>query len=141
LVSEYIDLVFPNITYKLNSYKETAKGEVVAKFSEELIKNGHDVSTGSLSGGELRSISIAADFAILDVLETMFGISLNPIIMDEPFNDLDAVGREQVIDLLEQLSNKKQIFVIDHASEAKSKFSKTILVEKKNDISTINIDM
>jgi DNA repair exonuclease SbcCD ATPase subunit len=137
-VAKYVDLVWPNATYKLNSYKESVKGDVVAKFSETFMMNAQDVSSGSLSGGELRALSLCADFAILDVLEMHFGMPLNPIILDEPFNGLDAAGREVVIELLEKLSKNRQILVVDHASEAKSMFSKVILVEKQNGISTVS---
>jgi DNA repair exonuclease SbcCD ATPase subunit len=139
VVQKYIDILSPNMSYILNSYKETSKGDVVAKFSETLTKNGIEVSVGSLSGGELKGLSLCVDFALLEVLETQFGMSLNPIILDEPFDGLDNTGREIVIGLLEELSRSRQIFVIDHASEAKSSFSKTIHVALKNDISTVSV--
>jgi DNA repair exonuclease SbcCD ATPase subunit len=138
-VSKYISLLWPNASYSLNSYKENSKGEIVAKFSEQLCMNGKEVSTGSLSGGELRALSLCADFAILDVLKSQFGLSCNPIILDEPFDGLDTVGRELVIELLETLSRNRQIIVVDHASEAKSMFTKTIMVEKRNDVSKVSI--
>jgi DNA repair exonuclease SbcCD ATPase subunit len=137
IVPKYLDLLSPNITYILNSYKETAKGDTVAKFSETLTKGGKEISVGSLSGGEQKGLSICVDFALLDVLETQFGMSLNPVILDEPFDALDVTGREIVIELLEQLASNRQIFVIDHVSEAKTLFSKIVRIELRNDISHI----
>jgi DNA repair exonuclease SbcCD ATPase subunit len=64
-------------------------------------------------------------------------MSLNPIILDEPFDGLCSVGQEIVIELLEQLAKSRQIFVVSHASEAKTLFSKVIRVELRNDISQI----
>jgi len=139
VIQKYIDILSPNMSYILNSYKETSKGDVVAKFSETLTKNGVEVSVGSLSGGELKGLSLCVDFALLEVLETQFGLSLNPIILDEPFDGLDAAGREIVLGLLEQLSRSRQIFVIDHASEAKSSFSKIVHVTLRNDTSVVNV--
>lgn len=136
-VQKYLDLLSPNMSYILNSYKETSKGDIVAKFSETLTKGGKEVSVGSLSGGEQKGLSICVDFALLEVLETQFGMSLNPIVLDEPFDGLDATGREIVIELLEQLAKSRQIMVVDHASEAKTLFSKVIRVELRNDISQI----
>ncbi len=140
VVSSYVDILWPNASYTLNSYRENAKGEVTAKFSETLTMNGKEVSTGSLSGGELKALSLCADFAILDVLETNFGLSTNLVILDEPFDGLDSVGRELVVDLLENTGKKRQIFVVDHASEAKSMFSKSIRIEKKNEVSKLVVE-
>jgi len=138
VIQKYIDIMAPNMSYTLNSFKETAKGDVVAKFSETLTKGGKEVSVGSLSGGEEKGLSLCVDFALLEVLETQFGMTLNPIILDEPFDGLDAAGREIVIDLLETLARNRQIFIIDHSSEAKSMFTKSIRIELRNDVSTIN---
>lgn len=139
VIQKYVDMLSPNMSYVLNSFKENSSGDVVAKFSETLTKGGQQVSVGSLSGGEEKGLSLCVDFALLEVLETQFGMTLNPIILDEPFDGLDAAGREIVIDLLESLARNRQIFVVDHASESKAMFTKSIRVELRNDISTISI--
>jgi DNA repair exonuclease SbcCD ATPase subunit len=136
-VGAYASLIWPNASYTLQSFKENKSGDVKAKFSEKLVINGKDRSIGALSGGEHRCLSLAVDFAVIDVLETMFGISMNPIMLDEPFNDLDASNRERVLELLDKISTNRQILVIDHASEAKAMFSNTIRVEKRSGISSL----
>jgi len=139
-VDKHIELLWPNASYTLTSYKENVKGDITAKFSEILTMDGKEVSVGSLSGGELKALSLCVDFSILDILETQFGIALNPIILDEPFEGLDAAGREIVVELLEKLAQTRQIFVVDHASEAKAMFSNIIRVEKRSGVSCIVID-
>ncbi len=141
IVSEHISLVWPNATYSLQSYRENKSGDVTAKFSESLVINGNARSIGSLSGGEQRALSLSVDFTVVDILSQQFGIPLNPIIMDEPFEGLDATGREIVIELLNKLSMKRQIWVIDHASEAKSMFSHIVRIEKRNGISSVVSDL
>lgn len=136
-VSQYVSLVWPNASYSLQSYKENKSGDIKAKFSDKLTINGVDRSIGSLSGGELRCLSLAVDFAVIDIVESTFGISMNPIILDEPFEGLDALNRERVIEVLESISADRQIWVIDHASEAKSMFSTVVKVEKRDGISSI----
>ena len=136
-VSKYIELLWPIASYTLLSYKESGKGDVSAKFSEKLTMGGQEISVGSLSGGEMKALSLCVDFAILDVLESQFGINLNPIILDEPYDGLDSIGRELVTDLLSTLSSNRQIIVIDHASEIKTMFSSTIRVEKRNGVSSV----
>lgn len=136
-VADYINHIWPNASYSLQTYKENKDKTITSKFSEVLMINGKATSIGSLSGGELRALSLAIDFAMVDILNRKFSIDLNPIILDEPFNGLDGSGKELVIELLEKLGNEKEIWVVDHASEAKSLFSRTIRVEKSNGTSTI----
>jgi DNA repair exonuclease SbcCD ATPase subunit len=137
VIQKYIDILSPTTSYTLNSFKETSKGDVTAKFSETLTKSGKEVSVGSLSGGEEKGLSLCVDFALLEVLETQFGMVLNPIILDEPFDGLDMAGREIVIDLLETLARNRQIFVIDHSSITQSSFEKVLRIELRNDVSSV----
>ncbi len=136
-VSEFIGEIWPNATYSLQTYKTNKDKSIKAKFSEILTINGKDRSIGSLSGGEVRALSLVLDFAIIEVLSAQYGLSLNPIILDEPFNGLDSVGREMIIDLLTKFSQFRQIWIVDHATEVKAMFDKTIMVEKRNGISKI----
>lgn len=138
-VYQYASMIWPNANYQLQSFKENKNGDVKAKFSEKLTINGKDRSIGALSGGEYRCLSLAVDFAVVDVLEVMFGISINPIMLDEPFNDLDASNRERVLELLDKVSANRQIWVIDHASEAKAMFSNIMKVGKRSGISSLVI--
>src|ERR1051325_954836 len=136
----YVDILWSNFSYSLQSYKENLKGEVSARFSEQLVADGKPVSIGSLSGGELRALSLCVDFALVDVMERQFGISMSPITLDEPFDGLDALGREIIVELLESISEKRQVVVIDHASEIKSMFSTVLNVEKRNGVSTVKLE-
>jgi exonuclease SbcC len=140
-VAEHINLLWSNLTYELKSYKETVKGDVTAKFSEHLLMDGRSISIGSLSGGEYRALSLCVDLALIGVMERQFGLSLSPIILDEPFENLDGVGREFIFALLEKISGDKLIIVIDHSNELKSMFSKVLSVEKRNGISTVNLQV
>jgi DNA repair exonuclease SbcCD ATPase subunit len=136
-VSDYVSVIWPNASYSLQSYKENKDKSISTKFSESLIMGGKQTSVGSLSGGEFRALSLATDFAIVDVMASKFSIDLNPIILDEPFNGLDSAGKELVIDLLNQIAIKRQVWVVDHSSESKALFSRTVRVEKKNGVSDI----
>jgi DNA repair exonuclease SbcCD ATPase subunit len=135
-INKHLTMTWPNASYQLKTYKQNKQGDINTKFSEELIVNGKERSIGSLSGGEKKSVSLAIDFAVLDVLRDEFGIELNPIIMDEPFDGLDINGKEAVIEHLEDFSNDRQIWVVDHASEAKALFNRVFKVEKTNGTST-----
>lgn len=140
-VAKHIEKMWDFASYQLIPYKEKEDGDLSTKFSERFTINGKEVSIGSLSGGEYRALSLCVDLALIEVLELRNGISISPVILDEPFDGLDADGRELVVDMLKTMSNDKQIIVVDHMAELKSMFSKTLTVEKRNGISSINIDI
>jgi DNA repair exonuclease SbcCD ATPase subunit len=138
-ISENISMLWPNMSYTISTHRENSKGDLVAKLSDSLSINGKMSSLGSLSGGEYKALSLCVDFAIVSLIEKQFGIRLNPIMLDEPFDGLDTVGRELVLELLNKMSSDRSIIVIDHASESKSMFSNVILISKRNGISTISV--
>lgn len=131
-VSKYVDLIWPNASYEIKSFKENSKGEIKTKFSEHVIIDGKDKAIGALSGGEQKSLSLIADFAIIDILESNCNIKVNPVILDEPFDALDVSNRAKAMDVLESMSRHRQIYVIDHGSESKAGFSKVLRVKKSN---------
>jgi len=136
-VSKHVAELWPNLTYELQSYKETVDGGVTAKFSEAIVMDGKSISLGSLSGGELKALSICADMALLGILEQQFGLHMSPIIFDEAFDGLDTSGKEFALDLIKNLGQTRQVIVIDHASEMRTAFDKILRVEKRNGISTL----
>lgn len=136
-VSDYVSFVWPNAQYTLLSYKENKSGEIKAKLSDKLIISGEDVSIGSLSGGELNCLCLSIDLAVVEVMEFMSGTRINPYILDEPFKDLDTSNRERAIGMLEKAAVNRQIWIVDHGSEAKAMFSDIVKVEKRNGVSKI----
>ena len=137
-VAQYVSMIWPNADYSLQSFKENKNGDVKAKFGDKLIIGGNERTVGSLSGGELRCLSVATDFAVIGLLEDVAGIAINPIILDEGFEGLDSLNRERVLEVIELVAAKRQVFVIDHASEIKTGFSKVLKVEKKNGVSYLS---
>jgi len=131
--------IWPNVSYSIQTFKENKSGEIKAKFSDKLILNGKQVNIGSLSGGQHRCLSLAIDFAILDVLSNKFSIDINPVIFDEPLSGLDNANKERILEVLEKIALNRQIIIIEHSSEFKSAFSKTINVELRNGISTVSV--
>lgn len=137
-VAKYVGILWSNLTYELQSYKENVKGEVTAKFSESIVMDGKPISLGSLSGGELRALSICTDMALLELLEQQFGIHMSPVIFDEAFDGLDSAGKEFALELIKELAQDRQVVVVDHASEMRASFDKVLRVEKRNGVSSVN---
>jgi DNA repair exonuclease SbcCD ATPase subunit len=136
-VTEYIESLWPNASYQLLSFKETKAGETRAKFSEKIILGGKETSLGALSGGELRCLSLAVDLAIVDIVSRISGIQINPLILDEPFDGMDASNKERAMELISKLSKDKEIWVIDHSSELQTLFSRVVKVEKRNEVTAL----
>jgi len=137
-VQQYLQYVWPHASYTLNTFKENKSGSTSAKLSDSLIIDGSAYGIGSLSGGERKCLSIAIDFAILDVISQYTGAIMSPIILDEPFDHLDASNRARSINLLKELAKDKLIVVIDHASESKSLFDAVLTVSKKSGTSYVS---
>lgn len=137
-VSEHMSILWPNATYRLMSHRENKSGEIRAKFSEVISISGKECSLGSLSGGEKGSVALAVSLAFSSIVEQLLGREISQIILDEPFDGLDSISRERALELLNTLADRKQILVIDHASELRASFSDIIKVEKRNDITTIS---
>lgn len=137
-IANYVNMIWPNASYSIQAYKENKTGEIKAKFSDKLILNGKEVSVGSLSGGQHRCLSLAIDFAMLGVLSDRFSIDINPVIFDEPLQGLDASNKERVLEVLEMIAATRNIIIIEHSSEFKSAFAKTVNVELRNGVSTVS---
>lgn len=136
-IQDVIQLIWPDSFYELRTFKESKSGKVTTKMSDFLTIDGENRNIGSLSGGERRCLSIAVDFAITNVVSMYTGSDINPIILDEPFDHLDASNRSRVIELLKEMAINRCIMVIDHASEAKAMFDNSITVKKKSGITTV----
>jgi DNA repair exonuclease SbcCD ATPase subunit len=136
-VQNHVFSLWPNALYELQTFKESKSGNVTAKMSDHLVIGGETVSMGSLSGGELNCLSTAIDLAMLEVFEQYSGAFISPLILDEPFNNMDAVTRESVVELLQTIATKRLVIVVDHSAECKSLFDRVIMVTKKNGVSSI----
>jgi DNA repair exonuclease SbcCD ATPase subunit len=136
-IQNYISNIWPQSSFELQSFRENKAGQVSAKMSDNLTIDGVKVPVHSLSGGEIRCLSIAIDMALLDVVMNYTGVDISPIILDEPFENLDVNTREIVIDMLRQVASDRLVIVIDHATETQAMFDTIINIEKRDSISRI----
>jgi DNA repair exonuclease SbcCD ATPase subunit len=112
----------------------TIKDEVVAIINMD---GNNEIPIKSLSGGEETTTNLAVDLAVIDVIETKVAKGANFIFMDEPFEGLDTLCKENVLEILKALDTNKKIIMVDHSSELKEMVSDVILVVKKGETSTI----
>lgn len=139
-ISEYCQYIGKNLNYQLKTFRESKSGNVTAKMSDHLTIDGEVRSIGGLSGGERKCLSLAIDFALLDIVSQYTGATLSPVILDEPFDHLDVSNRQRAIELLKAVSDSRGVVVVDHASESKALFDKTVMVNKRGGISSVVIE-
>lgn len=114
----------------------TIKDEVVAIINMD---GNNEVPIKSLSGGEETTTHLAVDLAVIDVIESKVAKGANFYFMDEPFEGLDTLCKENVLEILKQLDTNKTIIMVDHSSELKEMVSDVILVIKKGEVSSIAV--
>ena len=126
----------PNVstsTIFFEGFKETAKGGIKNEITAIITKDGHEgVPVKALCGGEGRGIGLAVDLAVIDVIESKANKGTDFYLMDEPFNGLDAVCREDCLEIIKGIDSNKKIIVIDHCTELKEMVSDIIIATKKN---------
>lgn len=104
-----------NATIQLDSTKETKEGKVKEEVNAVISMDGElGIPIKSLSGGERTSIDLAVDLAVIDLIESKTGKGINIFILDEPFEGLEAVNIEMVLDVLRLSSENKKIVIVAH---------------------------
>jgi DNA repair exonuclease SbcCD ATPase subunit len=118
--------------------KETKSGSIKDEVVAILNTDGNnDIPIKSLSGGERTAIDLAIDLAVIDVIETKASKGANFLFLDEPFDGLDGVNKENCLEILRQIDTNKKIIMVDHSSELKEMVSDIILVVKKGETSSV----
>jgi ABC-type glutathione transport system ATPase component len=105
----------------------------------ETIKSRHrdEMSYMNFSEGEKMRIDLALLLAWREIARAKNSDNCNLLILDEVFDSsLDTLGMEELMKLLNSVSDKSNIYVISHKSDQLAdKFQNTISFEKKNNFS------
>lgn len=145
--SHVLDLITPFLNERANTYLNKLTGsDIEIVFSTQTTNKSGDVtdkfdiqvmnSTGGTtyqanSEGEKKRIDLAISLAIQDLVLSKSNMSTNFVVYDEVFDALDAIGSENVVDLLrERLNTVGSIFVITHSESLKPLFENIITVTK-----------
>lgn len=86
----------------------------------------------NLSGGEKQKIDLILQFSLRDMLANHLNFSSNILILDEIFDNLDQVGCEKVIDIVANMSDIRNIFIVTHRKDLAIPSDKEIVVVKSN---------
>ena len=86
----------------------------------------------NLSGGERQKVDLIIQFSIRDMLCSQLNFSSNILVLDEIFDNLDMIGCEKLINVIANMSDIKNIFIITHRYDLSIPCDKEIVVVKSN---------
>lgn len=122
------------IQINLTTQKENKDGSISDKFEVEVYNASGGSDYKSASAGERKRIDLAISFALQDLVIKQNNTSVNLLMLDEVFENLDEVANENVITLLEEKAKEvDSIFVITHNEQLKGLFSNKVTVVKEQD--------
>lgn len=104
------------------------------KLNVVITDNGEDIDINALSSGERARVNIATLLAIRKLMQTLSNTRTNLLILDETISNLDAYGKEKLIEVLgseEQLNT----FLVSHDYE--HPLMEKLSIVKENGISRI----
>jgi DNA repair exonuclease SbcCD ATPase subunit len=116
-------------TLTFDAYKETKSGSVKEQVVPILsIDDEINIPIKSMSGGERAAIDLAVDMAVIDMIESNTGNGIDLFILDEPFDGLDAICRENCLEVLKNSASNRKILIVDHSTETKQMVQEKIIV-------------
>ena len=125
-------------TISFDTAKETKSGKIKEEVSAILNAEGEmAVPIKSLSGGERAAIDLAVDLAVSEMIESTTGKGIDLLILDEPFDGLDTVCKEQCLEVLRLFKGDRKILLVDHSNETKAAVSNKIKVVRDAQTSRI----
>ena len=145
--SQIIKKYIPVFNQLINKYLQSMDFFVNFTLDEEfneVIKSRFrdDFSYSSFSEGEKQKIDLALLFTWREIARMKNSVATNLLILDEVFDSsLDASGTGELLQILRNLGNETNVFVISHKGEILvDKFLRTIKFEKINDFSRMSDD-
>jgi DNA repair exonuclease SbcCD ATPase subunit len=132
------DLTNGDVSIRFSTKTKLKTGEYRERFQVKVKNvNGADDYQGS-SRGEKGRVDLGINFALSDLMSSRAKKSFPQRFFDEPFEGIDDVGLEAVMELLTRMVKEcGTIFVVTHKPALQSLFNKVISVTKKNGETTI----
>lgn len=85
----------------------------------------------NLSGGEQQRVDIILQLALRDMMVKYLNFSSNILVLDEIFDNLDALATEKVLELISTIDDVNSLFIISHhSSELQLEYDSEITVVK-----------
>lgn len=120
VLSKTIESGIKMLEKKTNYYLRKFNSEYFIRFASEdskvkvsVMNDGNEVNYYTLSTGQAARVSIATLFAMRDILNAANNNGVNLLILDEVVGTLDTEGKEQLIEILEELRDNN-ILLVSH---------------------------
>lgn len=140
IIKQYVPIINTLINKYLAALDFFVNFEIDGSFNEKIRSRHRDEFTyASFSEGEKLKIDLALMMTWRAVAKMRNSAATNLLIMDEIFDSsLDATGTEELLQILEDLGQGTNVFVISHKGESLyDKFHSVIKFEKHNGFSRI----
>jgi DNA repair exonuclease SbcCD ATPase subunit len=142
IVKQYLPIINKLVNKYLASLDFFVNFEMDEEFKEK-IKSRHrdDFSYDNFSEGERMRIDLSLLFTFRAIARMKNSINTNLLIMDEIFDGaIDSSGTDELMKLIDQLSEDSNIFVISHKTDALiDKFGTVMKFEKVKNFSQMEI--
>ena len=111
------------------------------KFNASIYHMGKEISTQTLSTGEMKKVDFAVLIAIIKLMKIRFS-SVNLLFLDEIFSSVDPDGVHTILNTLRKICDDMglNIFVINHAPMPTEIFDWRIDIQKKNNFSDLQME-
>lgn len=86
----------------------------------------------NLSGGEKQKVDLIIQFSIRDLLQSQSNFTSNILVLDEVFDGLDMIGCQRVIDVITNLNDIKNIFIVTHRKDLSIPADNEIVITKNS---------
>ena len=140
IIREYLPIMNKLINKYLNAMDAYIHFELDEAFNEIVKSRFRDEFTyASFSEGEKMRIDLAILFTWRQIAKMKNSVNTNLLLLDEIFDSsLDTAGTDYFLNLMNQLGENSNIFVISHKGDQLfDKFRSVIKFEKRNDFSVI----
>ena len=132
--NEYLSILDNGMYVEISTISKLKTGEIRDKFSVNVDTSNGAANFSGNSGGERQKVNLAIALAFNRLMREISGAVPDVLVLDEPFEALDAASSEQAVGLLKELS-ASNIFLITHNKEIRDLVADRIYIRKKDGIS------
>ena len=139
IIRQYLPVINKFVNKYLSAMEFFVNFQIDEEF-KETIKSRHrdDFSYQNFSEGEKQRIDLALLLTWRAVARIKNSVNTNLLILDETFDSsLDSKGTDTLLEILHQVPDNTNIFVISHKDQLHDKFQNSIRFEKKHNFSRI----
>lgn len=132
-IQHYINTFFIGTSVNLKLDGNTIKIEIKTN-------DGIEKSVSSLSGGEKKRLNLSIQLALYDLMQSVSQTNFNTLWLDEVETQMDPIGCQQLIDIIEEKSNEiETVYWITNNDMVKENVTNKIVCEKTTGTTKITI--